>query len=573
MLEGVRGHRVAIRVTRTAREEEEDEDEDEDGDEVVELEVAWEEVEVEVEGTSREEAETESRAEEDSSRGFETPEEDGRPKALKIRGEARVPDERKEPKTHEAKTLIIPAGPDNWIFPPGVKGRLPSSIIGALLRKFWPGKYYPLGTVPAGEKKLATTWTDYESAPGVGFPTAAEAVMRKFWCFYRVAPEVEETAANRTLRATCERLTPQVWYNQRITSAGHFWAERGERVHKPDIVGKNAKAEYEMTVEDYMSVIPDWAEPHAEAWEEMVRTRWLKMDEDFAAVARRNAENRGDGGTHCGGNLSYERYKGKTRAALGPEEEMSDLEIYNKMRLKKPDLSQPQPSLPEYFGTYAEDVENYCEMVRHRHPEVDDPMSAEVDEESLVLSSGGLPHGRLAMLNKAVKHTLTTTFTRLKAGLTKDSPPLPPRRRARQPAYDPDFEAAYVAAHQEYQVAFNQHQQQFMEYMAYIHVSSNLCVVCGQSNWTYSGFRADASLSGAGAKHAIEGKFRCGVLWENNGNGMFRKPGWWEGHDTGSSWWSFSRCYTRYFSRYFSRSFSRWFFRSFYRKESARAGV
>ncbi|XP_071683790.1 uncharacterized protein [Lolium perenne] len=118
-----------------------------------------------------------------------------------------------------------------------------------------------------------------------------------------------------------------------------------------------------MTVEDYMSVIPDWAEPHAEAWEEMVRTRWLKMDEDFAAVARRNAENRGDGGTHCGGNLSYERYKGKTRAALGPEEEMSDLEIYNKMRLKKPDLSQPQPSLPEYFGTYAEDVENYCEMI------------------------------------------------------------------------------------------------------------------------------------------------------------------------------------------------------------------
>ncbi|XP_071676855.1 uncharacterized protein [Lolium perenne] len=207
-----------------------------------------------LEGTSREEAETESRAEEDSSRGFETPEEDGRPKALKIRGEARVPDERKEPKTHEAKTLIIPAGPDNWIFPPGVKGRLPSSMIGALLRKFWPGKYYPLGTVPAGEKKLATTWTDYESAPGVGFPTAAEAVMRKFWCFYRVAPEVEETAANRTLRATCERLTPQVWYNQRITSAGHFWAERGERVHKPDIVGKNAKAEYEMTVEDYMSV-------------------------------------------------------------------------------------------------------------------------------------------------------------------------------------------------------------------------------------------------------------------------------------------------------------------------------
>ncbi|KAK1628375.1 hypothetical protein QYE76_002690 [Lolium multiflorum] len=431
-------------------------------------------------------------------------------------------------------------------------------MIGALLRKFWPGKYYPLGTVPAGEKKLATTWTDYESAPG------GEAVMRKFWCFYRVAPEVEETAANRTLRATCERLTPQVWYNQRITSADHFWAQRGERVQKPDIVGKNAKVEYEMTVENYMSVIPDWAEPHAEAWEEMVRTRWLKMDEDFAAVARRNAENRGDGGTHCGGNLSYERYKGKTRAELGPDEEISDLEIYNKMRLKKPDLSQPQPLLPEYFGTYAEDAENYCAMVRHRHPEVDDPMSAEVDEESLVLSSGGLPHGRLAMMNKAVKHKLTTTFTRLKAGLTKDSPPLPPRRRARQPAYDPDFEAAYVAAHQEYQVAFNQHQQQFMEYMAYIHAS----MVANQTGQTVDlgpmpPFPGPAPNMPSKENFVAEyyGRTAGTGCSGNQGGGREITPVHHGGPSPGAT------------PGTSPGTFSRWFFRSFYRKESARAGV
>ena len=40
-------------------------------------------------------------------------------------------------------------------------------------------------------------------------------------------------------------------------------------------------------------------------------TKWLKEDEEFAAVARRNAENRGDGGTHCAGNRSYTRFKGK----------------------------------------------------------------------------------------------------------------------------------------------------------------------------------------------------------------------------------------------------------------------
>jgi hypothetical protein len=36
--------------------------------------------------------------------------EQGEPKKLRIRGESRVPEERKEPKTQEAKTLIIPDG-------------------------------------------------------------------------------------------------------------------------------------------------------------------------------------------------------------------------------------------------------------------------------------------------------------------------------------------------------------------------------------------------------------------------------------------------------------------------------
>lgn len=61
----------------------------------------------------------------------------------------------------------------------------------------------------------------------------------------------------------------------------------------------------------HFQVVPDWAKGHLDAWEEVVRTRWLREDEEFAAVARRNAENRGDGGTHCAGNRSFDRFKGK----------------------------------------------------------------------------------------------------------------------------------------------------------------------------------------------------------------------------------------------------------------------
>jgi hypothetical protein len=60
-------------------------------------------------------------------------------------------------------------------------------------------------------------------------------------------------------------------------------------------------------------------------------------------------------------------------------------------------------------------------MVQSRHPEVDDPRRAETDEESLVLSGHGLQHGRLKVLYTKVKHSLTTSFTRLKAVLTPDN--------------------------------------------------------------------------------------------------------------------------------------------------------
>lgn len=128
-------------------------------------------------------------------------------------------------------------------------------------------------------------------------------------------------------------------------------------------------------------------------------------------------------------------------AEAQPGEVIHDLTVYNKMRMKKPDLSEPQPSLPVYFGTAQEDIQGYCDTVKSRHPEVDDPINAETDEESLVLSGHGLKHGRLKVLNTKVKHTLTTSFTRLKASLSKDSRPIPPRHQPRRSTstYDVSF--------------------------------------------------------------------------------------------------------------------------------------
>ena len=66
------------------------------------------------------------------------------------------------------------------------------------------------------------------------------------------------------------------------------------------------------------------------------------------------------------------------------------------------------------------------------------PLEVETDQESLLLSSGRLPHGRLDFMDAVVKPSLSTTYTRVKATNTSDTP-LPPRRQPRRPTYDVSF--------------------------------------------------------------------------------------------------------------------------------------
>ena len=107
--------------------------------------------------------------------------------------------------------------------------------------------------------------------------------------------------------------------------------------------------------------------------------------------------------------------------------------------MKKPDLSQPQPQLPEYFGTAQEDGAKYLEAVVGFNPEVDDPRVVDPDERALVVSGRGLQHGRLRVLDKVTPRTPTLSLTRIKATLTADDPAPPPRRRPSQPGYNVSF--------------------------------------------------------------------------------------------------------------------------------------
>ena len=44
----------------------------------------------------------------------------------------------------------------------------------------------------------------------------------------------EEQKAARTLLGACVKLTPQLWYNHKVTAATTFWRSKDERVTKRD---------------------------------------------------------------------------------------------------------------------------------------------------------------------------------------------------------------------------------------------------------------------------------------------------------------------------------------------------
>ena len=106
-----------------------------------------------------------------------------------------------------------------------------------------------------------------------------------------------------------------------------------------------------------------------------------------------------------------------------PETTITPIQAYDSMRTC---------SSGGHFGTSQEDLASYCNTLKKLHPEVTEPKEVPICEEALLLSGEGLPHGRLPCLNSKFKPTLTTSYTRLKAGLPKDSEIVQPRRKRRR---------------------------------------------------------------------------------------------------------------------------------------------
>ncbi|KAK1692478.1 hypothetical protein QYE76_009175 [Lolium multiflorum] len=219
----------------------------------------------------------------------------------------------------------------------------------------------------------------------------------------------------------CRKLTRQQWYNQRITCISHFYAEQGVRYTKPEIVQGLVPP---MKIEDFMSVVPHWADNNKRAvFMELVRN-WVSENPDFKAVRDRNKVNRGHEGTHTAGSSSTDHYRDRDREES--QEGTGEMEAWEHMKLVTPGPNESRPVPAKYFGKAKENKEKYCEKYAKLHPEVEDPTSEPIDE--------------------------------IKATLPSDSYGISSRTTCRSRAeVDAHLEEAYAAAYEEYLEKVQEH--------------------------------------------------------------------------------------------------------------------
>lgn len=107
------------------------------------------------------------------------------------------------------------------------------------------------------------------------------------------------------------------------------------------------------------------------------------------------------------------------------------MEAWEMMKQRRPDPTEPQPSLPVYFNNADGKKVRYIAEFRKLHSEVEDPMSEPIDERAMMLAGGGTPHGR--PLCAAGTFKPERNYTQIKATLPSS---ISSTARTRQPRPD-----------------------------------------------------------------------------------------------------------------------------------------
>ncbi|EEE50622.1 hypothetical protein OsJ_30825 [Oryza sativa Japonica Group] len=103
---------------------------------------------------------------------------------------------------------IVPAG-DAFEVYPYISSRRPSTVQGALLRKFYPGAF---GLVEC--RTPALTWRDYKRSTNERIMSPADRVLKEFWYCFKCDP-TDKVEADKVLEQNFKKKVPQVLFEEK----------------------------------------------------------------------------------------------------------------------------------------------------------------------------------------------------------------------------------------------------------------------------------------------------------------------------------------------------------------------
>ena len=302
------------------------------------------------------------------------------------------------------RIAIQPKGDSHFEGDKGIGGQ-----ITALLKREYPSIIKEKNKEGVEIKRHASSWEDYyinkvTEGENIG-EAAAHRLMREFWSIYKLVDDspAQIIEADRILENSAKRQFRQMWYQDR---------KEAIKLYYKDIVKEPIKdheaCQKELNKNQYMQAQLYWCTDH-EVWESMCDYWCSSKFEGLRNLGRVSRFKSEDIAQNRGGSRSFVQ----TQSMLGKEHgpaAATNMSTYKCMKAGVKNCTESGESGPINNTKVNECLNTYYTALKAA-----DPLhwkDRDLDPEIMYSSSGGMPHGRLAIGDGAIKKAVVVAKAR-----------------------------------------------------------------------------------------------------------------------------------------------------------------
>ena len=299
------------------------------------------------------------------------------------------------------KVQLEPNGETQFKYLGGIpNGYKYGSRLGVILKREYPGLVKYMDNSGVTRSRPALEWEDYYLVHDDEGVSNADRVKQEFWRCFEVA-EANRVEADRILESYARRKVKDILYQARVDAVKIYYDDQGE-----ELDDKLACAR-ELTLEQYLASRVDWFSPTV--WPHIC-SYWCSKE--FKEARRRAQKSRlqsEDVAQNRGGSRPFTECRQFLEHKFGPEK-ATIMNTYAVMKSGMKNLDENGNSGAISSQKAQKRLDDYSTGMKEAYPE--NWQDIDLDERVLYNTSGGMPHGRVAIASGAVKKAAVLSAAR-----------------------------------------------------------------------------------------------------------------------------------------------------------------